>query len=144
MQDIIRKEIIALDIDRINFDDRESLKALILQLFNTIEQLAQSNQDLRAENQQLKAEINRLKGEKGRPKILSNNPEYQAKAPKEKPKKWHKDSKKPKIKIDRTEYINIDRSILPSDAKHNGYRRERSCCSCWNILMFLFIIISQR
>ena len=123
MQDIIRKEIIALDIDRINFDDRESLKALILQLFNTIEQLAQSNQDLRAENQQLKDEINRLKGEKGRPKILSNNPEYQAKAPKEKPKKWHKDSKKPKIKIDRTEYIKIDKSILPSDAKHNGYRR---------------------
>jgi regulator of replication initiation timing len=123
VQDIIRKEIIALDIDRINFDDRESLKALILQLFNTIEQLAQSNQDLRAENQQLKDEINRLKGEKGRPKILSNNPEYQAKAPKEKPKKWHKDSKKPKIKIDRTEYIKIDKSILPSDAKHNGYRR---------------------
>ena len=123
MQDIIRKEIIALDIDQINFDDKESLKALILQLFNTIEQLAQANQDLRAENQQLKDEINRLKGEKGRPKIPSNNPEYQAKAPKEKPKKWHKDSKKPKIKIDRTEYIKIDKSILPSDAKHNGYRR---------------------
>src|SRR5271157_85313 len=99
------------------------MKELILQLLSTIEQLAQSNQELRKENQQLKDEINRLKGEKGRPKILPDNPEYQANAPKEKPKKWHKDSKKQKIKIDRTEYIKIDKSILPPDAKHNGYRR---------------------
>ena len=64
VHDIIRKEIIALDIDKINFDDKESLKALILQLFNTIEQLAQAYQELRVENQQLKDEINQLKGEK--------------------------------------------------------------------------------
>jgi len=43
--------------------------------------------------------------------------------PKEKSKTWHRDSKKSKIKIDRTEYIEIDRSLLPPDAKHNGYRR---------------------
>jgi regulator of replication initiation timing len=123
VRDIIHQDVIALDVDKINFDDKEAMKELILQLLSTIEQLAQANQELRKENQQLKDEINRLKGEKGRPKILSDNPEYQAKAPKEKPKKWHKDSKKPKIKIDRTEYIRIDKSILPPDAKHNGYRR---------------------
>jgi hypothetical protein len=120
---IIHEGIINLDVDKINFDDKEAMKELILQLLSTIEQLAQANQELRKENQQLKDEVNRLKGEKGRPKLLPNNPEYQTQAPKEKPKKWHKDSKKPKVKIDRTEYIKIDKSILPPDAKHNGYRR---------------------
>ena len=123
MLDIIHEDIINIDVDKINFDDKEAIKELILQLLSTIEQLAKSIQELRKENQQLKNEINRLKGEKGRPKILPNNPEYQSKTPKEKSKKWHKDSKKSKIKIDRTEYIKIDKSILPHDAKHNGYRR---------------------
>ena len=123
MPDIIHEDVINLDVDKINFDDKEAMKELLLQLLSTIEQLAQSNQELRKDNQQLKDEINRLKGEKGRPKILPNNPEYQANAPKGKPKTWHKESKKPKIKIDRTEYIKIDKSILPPDAKHNSYRR---------------------
>ena len=99
MPDIIHEDVINLDVDKINFDDKEAMKELILQLLSTIEQLAQSNQELRKDNQQLKDEINRLKGEKGRPKILPNNSEYQANAPKEKPKKWHKDSKKQKIKL---------------------------------------------
>jgi hypothetical protein len=121
--DNIHENIIRLDVNRINFGDTEAMRELIIQLLSTIERLAQANQELRNENQQQKDEINRLKGEKGRPRILPNNPEYQAKAPKETPKKWHKDSKKPKIKIDRTEYIKIDKSILPDDAKHNGYRQ---------------------
>jgi regulator of replication initiation timing len=123
VQNIIREDIITLDVDQINFDDKNAMKVLILHLLSTIEQLSQANQELCAENQQLKDEVNRLKGEKGRPKIPPNVPECQIKAPKEKPKKWHKDSKKPKVKIDRTEYIRLDESILPADAKHNGYRR---------------------
>ena len=123
MPNIIHEGITNLDVEKINFEDKEAVRELILRLLNTVEQLAQSNQDLRKENQQLKDEINRLKGEKGKPKIRSNNPEYQADAPKEVPKRWHKESKKPKIKIDRTEYIKIDKSILPPDAKHNGYRQ---------------------
>ena len=123
MPNIIHESITNLDVEKINFEDKEAVRELILRLLNTVEQSAQSNQDLRKENQQLKDEINRLKGEKGKPKIRSNNPEYQADAPKEVPKRWHKESKKPKIKIDRTEYIKIDKSILPPDAKHNGYRQ---------------------
>ena len=123
MPNIIHEGITNLDVEKINFEDKEAVRELILRLLNTVEQSAQSNQDLRKENQQLKDEINRLKGEKGKPKIRSNNPEYQADAPKEVPKRWHKESKKPKIKIDRTEYIKIDKSILPPDAKHNGYRQ---------------------
>ncbi len=123
MPNIIHEGITNLDVSKINFEDKDAVRELILRLLNTVEQLAQSNQELRKENQQLKDEINRLKGEKGKPKIRSNNPEYQANAPKETPKRWHKESKKPKIKIDRTEYIKIDKSILPPDAKHNGYRQ---------------------
>jgi regulator of replication initiation timing len=121
--DNIHESIIKLDVDKINFGDIEAMRELIIKLLSTIEELAQANQELREENQQRKDEINRLKGEKGRPRILPNNPEYHATAPKEKPKKWHKDSKKPKITIDRTEYIRIDKSILPDDAKHSGYRQ---------------------
>jgi regulator of replication initiation timing/transposase-like protein len=122
MLGIIPEDIIAIDVDKIDFSDKEAVKRLVLQLFSTIEQLAQVIQELRTENQQLKNEINRLKGEKGQPRILPNIPEYQSKKPNES-KTRHKDSKKSKIKIDRTEYIEIDRSLLPPDAKHNGYRR---------------------
>jgi hypothetical protein len=120
---IIHENIINLDVDKINFEDKDALRGLIHQLLNIIEQLAQADQEHRREKQQLKDEINRLKGEKGKPKIRSNNPDYQANVPKESLKKWHKDAKKPKIKIDRSEHIKIDKSILPPDAEHNGYRR---------------------
>jgi regulator of replication initiation timing len=122
MRGIIPEDIIAIDVE-IDFSDKEAVKKLVLQLFSTIEQLAQVIQELRTENQQLKDEINRLKGEKGRPRILPNISDYQSKTPNEKSKKRHKDIKKSKIKIDRTEYVEIDRSLLPPDARHNGYRR---------------------
>jgi hypothetical protein len=123
MRGIIPEDIIAIDVDKIDFSDEEAVKRLVLQHFSTIEQLAQVIQELRTENQQLKDEINRLKGEKGRPRILPNISDYQSKTPNEKSKKRHKDIKKSKIKIDRTEYVEIDRSLLPPDARHNGYRR---------------------
>ena len=66
MLGIIPEDIIAIDVDRY-FGDKEAVKRLVLQLFSTIEQLAQVIQELRTENQQLKNEINRLKGEKGNP-----------------------------------------------------------------------------
>jgi septation ring formation regulator EzrA len=73
---IIHENIINLDVDNINFEDKDALRGLIHQLLNIIEQLAQADQEHRREKQQLKDEINRLKGEKGKPKIRSNNPDY--------------------------------------------------------------------
>jgi hypothetical protein len=119
----IHEDLINLDVGKINFDDKEAIRELIVQLLNTIDQLAQTNQELRKENQHLKDEINQLKGEKGKPKIPPNNQKYQSQAPKDKQTKWHKDNKKSKTKIDRKEYIKIDRSNLPPDAKYTGYRR---------------------
>lgn len=81
MHGIIPDDIIAIDVDKIDFNDKEAVKKLILRLLGTIEQLSQVIQELRTENQQLNDEINRLKGEKGRPRILPNNPDYQSKTP---------------------------------------------------------------
>ena len=57
MRDAIEREIVALDIEKIDFDDKELIKKLFLLLLNRIELLAQENQLLREENQLLKDEI---------------------------------------------------------------------------------------
>jgi len=119
----IEKEIIDLDVEKIDFDDKELLKRLFLLLLNRIELLAKENQLLREENQLLKDEIAHLKGEKGKPKIPPNVPPRE-KSPKTiKPKKWSKSSKNPEIKIDREVHIAVDKSILPHDAVYIGERK---------------------
>ena len=65
----ISKEIIQLDPEGIDFNDKVAVKALILKLLNIIEAQTQLIGDLQNENQSLKDEINRLKGEKGKPKF---------------------------------------------------------------------------
>jgi len=47
--EIIQKDLISLDVDKINFDDKESVKSLIITLLNVVEQLLQENRQLRAE-----------------------------------------------------------------------------------------------
>ena len=122
MGEIIQNDLISLDVDKINFDDKESVKSLIITLLNVIEQLLQENQRLRVEVQQLRDEIARLKGEKGKPKIAPNVPPSEPKLqPEEKPKTWSKGSKKPKIKIDRVVLLNINPETLPPDAVFKGY-----------------------
>ena len=62
----ISKEIIQLDPEGIDFNDKVAVKALILKLLNVIEAQTQLIGDLQNENQSLQNEINRLKGEKGK------------------------------------------------------------------------------
>jgi hypothetical protein len=120
--EIIQKDLISLDVDKINFDDKESVKSLIITLLNVVEQLLQENQQLRVEVQQLKDENARLKGEKGKPKIAPNVPAREPKLlPAEKSKKWSKDSKMPKIKIDRVVLLKINPDTLPPDAVCKGH-----------------------
>ena len=123
MKGTIEREIIDLDVEKIDFDDKELLKRLFLLLLNRIELQAQEIQHLRKENQLLKDEIAHLKGEKGKPKIPPNVPPRE-KSPKTiKPKKWSKSSKNPEIKIDREVHIGVDKSILPHDAVYIGERK---------------------
>ena len=89
MGEIIQEDIISLDVDKINFDDKESVKSLIITLLNVVEQLLQENRQLRVEVQQLRDENARLKGEKGKPKIAPNVPPREPQLPPaEKFKKW--------------------------------------------------------
>jgi regulator of replication initiation timing len=122
MASIIKESIININPDKINFDDKESVKELIIALLNTIEHLVQENAKLREENQQLRDEIARLKGEKGKPKIRPNVPAREPLSPKPKSKGWSKGSKKDKVKVDRQVTVSVDRP-LPLDAHFACYRK---------------------
>jgi regulator of replication initiation timing len=122
MASIIKESTVNIDPDKINFDDKESVKELIIALLNTIEHLVQENAKLREENQQLRDEIARLKGEKGKPKIRPSVPSRELLSPKPKSKEWSKDSKKDKVKVDRQVTVSVDRP-LPPDAHFACYRK---------------------
>jgi len=114
-----------LNIEKMDFNDHDSIRNLITLLLNVIESQSKNIEELRKENQSLKDEINRLKGEKGKPKFSPNVPEKKEdiQSPNvEKKKVWSKTPKKPIIKIDRTDVKYVDRNILPPDAKYKGYR----------------------
>jgi len=123
VRDAIEREIVTLDIEKIDFDDKELLKRLFLLLLNGIELQAQEIKLLREQIQLLKDENAHLKGEKGRPKIPPNVPPREKSPKTVKPKKWSKSSKNPEIKIDREVHIGVDKSILPPDAVYIGERK---------------------
>ena len=122
MASIIKESIINIDPDKIYFDDKESVKELIIALLNTIEHLVQENAKLREENQQLRDEIARLKGEKGKPKIRPSVPAREPLLPKPKSKGWSKGSKEDKVKVDRKVTVSLDRP-LPPDEQFACYRK---------------------
>jgi hypothetical protein len=122
---LIPKEIKNLNIEKMDFNDHDSIRNLIILLLNVIESQSKNIEELKKENQSLKDEVNRLKGEKGKPKFSPNvlEKEENPQSPSvEKKKNWSKAAKKPRIKIDRTEIKYVDRSILPHDAENKGYR----------------------
>jgi len=123
-KDILDK-LSKIDINKIDFDNHNEVKACIITLFNVIEKLVAENAQLREQNQLLKDEINKLKGEKGKPNIKPNV-KKKDKIVKlsefdKKKKKRKKTSKKNRIKIDREEVIEFDKSLLPEDAEFKGY-----------------------
>ena len=122
MARIIKESIINIDPDKINFDDKESVKELIIALLNTVEHLIQENAKLREEIQQLRDEIANLKGEKGKPKIRPSVPAREPLSPNLKPKGWSKGSKKDKIKVDRQVTVPVD-CPLPPDSHFACYRK---------------------
>lgn len=112
-----------LNPDELELNDEA--KAVFILMINLIEQMAQEIQDIKEENQLLKDEINRLKGEKGKPKFKPNVPKKQNEIPRKKKtsRSWKKRNKKGRITIDKTEIRRVDRTMLPPDAVHKGYRR---------------------
>lgn len=105
-------------------------RELLQRLLNHIERLTAELNEVRAENQRLRDEIARLKGEKGKPEIKANR--VAASGAGAEPKKATRCGsggvsvervlRAERIKIDREEVIKLDRSQLPSDVEHRGYR----------------------
>jgi hypothetical protein len=121
---IMLQELPELDVSKLPVD--QQTKELLGQLLNHIEILIAENQKLRSENQQLKDEIARLKGEKGKPDIKANRQPQKLTGktkhksqPAEKPPQL---PRKQRIQIDREETLKCDRTQLPPNLDHRGYR----------------------
>ena len=71
---IIDDSIINIDPDKIDFDDKDAVKMIIIALLRTIEHLVQKDIKHQEVNQQLRDEIAILKGEKGKPKYTAKCP----------------------------------------------------------------------
>ena len=112
--------------------DIEDLRKVVITLLNLVENQAQALAAYKEENQKLKDEINRLKKEQGKPEFKPKAKEKDGddnsatgvnssgqSRPKSKNNKTGK--KNPKIKIDRTKYIKLEKSSLPSDAEFKYY-----------------------
>jgi regulator of replication initiation timing len=107
----------------------KKLQETIMVLFNIIEEQATEIQKLREENQKLRDENNKLKGEQGKPNIKANKkPKEDSDISSEKerkgtiPKERNRKTKKDKIEIDRIEICDLDKNLLPTDAKFKGYQ----------------------
>lgn len=123
-----------VDFTNLNLDP--ATRELLQRLLNCIETLVAESNELRDENQRLRDEIARLKGGKGKPKIKASCSSEQAADiiiegdGKSQPERKSKSDaaldqrvpRRERIKIDREEVIKLDRSQLPPDVAHRGYR----------------------
>ena len=111
-----------LDIKKI--DDLPSARKCILLLYNLVEEMNQEIRELHEQIQYLRDENNRLKGEQGKPDVKPDKkpPSSDCSSEKERhrPKKRKKKKKKKRIKIDRTQVLEVDKDLLPEDAEYKG------------------------
>jgi hypothetical protein len=111
----------------------EQLAKEVAILYQIIELLNEDNKKIRAERQELRDALALLQGEQGQPKIkggqqkkkeeekegdISSEKERKSRKP---PEEKKSKAKKHKIKIDRSQICEVDRSKLPEDAEFKGY-----------------------
>lgn len=118
------------NVDLTNLDLDPATHELMRRMLNCIETLVAELDEMRDETQRLRDEIARLKGGKGKPKIKANRSSKQAADAKSQPERKSKSGAAPgqrvprreRIEIDREEVIKLDRSQLPPNVAHRGYR----------------------
>ena len=106
--------------------DLEGARQATVMLLNLVETLKAENQALREQVQRLRDEINRLKGEQGRPNIKPNrqkhvSSDHSSERERRKPKERKKRRKLDRVKIDRTEELDVEPERLPADAEFKGH-----------------------
>jgi hypothetical protein len=104
--------------------DLEGARQAIDLLLNLVEEVKQENDQLRKTVQQLRDEVNRLKGEQGKPDIepgKKKRAEHSSEKERRTAKKWQKGSKLEKVKVDREQVLEVEKSKLPADAEFKGY-----------------------
>lgn len=117
-----------IDLTELHFDQLP--RDVLQRLLNHIEVLTAELNELRAENQRLRDEIARLKGEKGKPTIQAHSSPKQGTPPEPRQPSRSRSGaasgavppRKERIQIDREPVIPLDRSRLPADVEHRGYR----------------------
>jgi hypothetical protein len=112
--------------DPTQIQDLEGARQAIVMLLNLVESLKAENQALREQVQRLRDEINRLKGERGKPNIKPNKKKHtssnhSSEQERRKPKKRKKRRKLNRVKIDRTEELDVEPERLPADAEFKGH-----------------------
>lgn len=137
------------EIDFTELDLDPSARELMQRLLNCIETLVADVQEAQTEIQRLRDEIARLKGEKSKPKFKANrssdqdaedendNADGSSRSDPERvtgnasrsslesaqePSSGPRAPRKERIKVDREEVVKLDRSQLPPDVSHRGYR----------------------
>jgi hypothetical protein len=106
--------------------DLEGARQAIVMVLNLVETLKAENQALRDQNQRLRDEVNRLKGEQGKPNIKPNRQKrvsanHSSEAERRQPQKRKKRRKLDRVKIDRTEELDVEPERLPADAEFKGH-----------------------
>ena len=117
-----------IDLTELNLDPQTA--KLVQRLLNCIETLVGDLHEAQVEIQRLRDEIARQKGEQGKPNINPNRPpddEDDDTAHSNRKPKADTDSdqsvpRNEQIAVDREEVVPLDRSQLPSDVEHRGYR----------------------
>ena len=106
--------------------DLAGARQATVMLLNLVETLKVENQELREQNQRLRDEINRLKGEQGKPNLKPNRKKrassnHSSERERRQPKERKRCRKLDRVKIDRTEELDVEPERLPVDAEFKGH-----------------------
>jgi hypothetical protein len=100
----------------------KKLKEVVLSAIKVMAAKDEEINDLEAEILGLKNELRSLKGEQPIPKIKPKKQEPDGPPPGDKKNRGKRGKRNHKVKIDREEVVDVDKSKLPPDAKFKGYR----------------------